>query len=69
LRTTLWTLTVLCTALLTFVAGYAVSSKTGVEPGYVEAAEAGGYGAGGGGDAALEGVSDETREYYEKLSE
>jgi hypothetical protein len=48
--------------------GYAVSSQTGVEPGFFEAAEAGGYGAGpasDGGDA--EGIDQELQEYYKSL--
>jgi len=52
-----------CASLL----GYAVSSQTGVEPGYFEAAEAGGYGAGPGGGDDAEGIDQELQEYYKSL--
>lgn len=57
---------VLASGLAAFL-GYAVSSKTGVEPGYFEAAETGGYGgsAGGGGEAVE--IDDEMRDYYKTL--
>ncbi len=49
-----------------FFAGYSLSSRTGTEPGYFEAVEAGGYG--GGGDK-IEGVSDEMSDYYKSLED
>lgn len=51
-----------CAGLL----GYAVSSQTGVEPGYFEAAEAGGYGAAASSGGA-EGMDQELQEYYKSL--
>ncbi len=67
LRTVLWALTALTTGVLAFFIGYAVSTATGVEPGYFEAAETGGYGAAEEGPVAA-GVSDEMQEYYEELA-
>jgi hypothetical protein len=60
---------VLVVGVLAFLLGYGVSAETGVEPGFFEAVETGGYGAGPGGDAAAEGVSEEYRDYYKSLSE
>ncbi len=58
----------LVAGLLGFLAGYSISSSTGVEPGFFEAVEAGSYG-GGGGDEVTEGISTEDQEYYRKLME
>jgi hypothetical protein len=65
----LWVLIVVVASVLAGLLGYATSSQTGVEPGYFEAAEAGGYGAASGdgdGDGA-EGMDQELQEYYENL--
>ncbi len=67
LRTGLWALTALTTGVLAFFIGYAVSSGTGVEPGYFEAAESGGYGAAEEGPGAA-GVSEDVQKYYEELA-
>ncbi len=67
LRTGLWALTALTTAVLAFFIGYAVSSGTGVEPGYFEAAEAGGYGAAEESPGAA-GVDEDIQNYYEELA-
>ncbi len=56
-------------AVVAFLFGFNISSNTGVEPGFFELPEAGGYGAGPGGGEAGEGVSDEMEEYYKKLLE
>ena len=48
-----------------FGGGYALSARTGTEPGYFDAVEAAGYG--GGGDAKIEGISDEMSDYYKSL--
>jgi hypothetical protein len=48
-----------------FAVGYAASSATGVQPGYFEAVEAGGYG--GAGDAVIEGIDKKTQDYYKNL--
>ena len=67
-RTALWVLTVITTGVLAALLGYSVSSKTGVEPGFFEAAEAGSYGAGaGGGDAGATGMDEKMQDYYKNL--
>ena len=67
-RTALWVLTVITAGVLASLLGYSVSSMTGIEPGYFEAVEAGGYGSGGGeGDAGVSGIDDEMKDYYKKL--
>jgi hypothetical protein len=45
-------------------AGYRVSSATGVQVGYFEAAEAGGYGAP---SDTVEGIDKQTQDYYKDL--
>lgn len=47
-----------------FLAGYKLSYRTGIQPGYFEAAEAGGYGGGGG---VAEGLDKTAQEYYKNL--
>ena len=59
-----WTVVVLVTTLCGFVAGYGVSLRTGIEPGYFEAPEAGGYGVAPSGPK----MSDELKKYYEGLA-
>jgi hypothetical protein len=55
-------------SILAGLLGYATSSQTGVEPGYFEAAEAGGYGAPAGGDeGGVEELDPELQKYYENL--
>ena len=61
-------LIVIVATALAFLVGYTVSSGTGVEPGYFEAPDAGGYGAGAD-SGATEGVSGEFQEYYKELTE
>lgn len=62
-RDALWAAIVALAALLGFLLGYQVSSRTGSEPGYFEAPEAGGYGAA----PAPAPKGDEVRRYYEEL--
>ena len=50
-----------------FFGGYKISANTGVEPGYLGAVEAAGYGGDGG--EKIEGVTDEMSEYYKSLQE
>ena len=69
MRTALWLTNALLTGVLAFLLGYGVSAETGVEPGFFEAVETGGYGAGAAGDAATEGISEEYENYYKSLSE
>lgn len=68
MRTALWVMIVVVASVCAGLIGYAVSSQTGVEPGYFEAAETGGYGAGAGsGSAGTEGMDQELQEYYKSL--
>ena len=54
--------------VLGFFLGYNISSYTGIEPGYFETAEAGGYGAAT--EATVtEGISKEYQDYYKELAE
>jgi hypothetical protein len=69
LRKALWVTNALVVGVLAFLLGYGVSAETGVEPGFFEAVETGGYGAGPAGDAAPEGISEEDQNYYKSLSE
>lgn len=69
MKNNLWAVVVLATGVLGFFVGWNISVGTGVEPGFFEAPEAGGYGAGAEGAAAPEGVSDEMQQYYQELSE
>lgn len=68
MKTSLWITITLAAILLGFLVGYSISTRTGVEPGYFEIAEAGSYGAGSG-SAAVEGLSEEDQEYYKQLTE
>ncbi|MFV1993230.1 MAG: hypothetical protein ACC635_04935 [Acidiferrobacterales bacterium] len=68
MKNKIWALIALLTGLLGFLAGYVMSSSTGIEPGFFEAVETGSYG-GGGGEETTEGVSAEDQEYYRKLQE
>ena len=68
MRTVLWVLSVVMGSILAGLLGYATSSQTGVEPGYFEAAEAGGYGAPAGGDEGTEELDPELQEYYQNLT-
>ncbi|MEE8343332.1 MAG: hypothetical protein V3R51_05970 [Gammaproteobacteria bacterium] len=68
MKTNLWASITIAVTLLGFLLGYSISNQTGVEPGYFETAEAGGYGAGAG-STATEGISAEDLEYYKRLTE
>lgn len=63
-RATWWAVVVLVATLCGFVVGYGVSLRTGIEPGYFEAPEAGGYGVAPSGPR----MSDELKKYYEGLA-
>lgn len=65
MKGTQWTVVFLLAAICSFYGGYSFSARTGTEPGYFQAVEAAGYG--GGGDAKIEGVSDEMSRYYQEL--
>ena len=60
-------LVVVVTAIA-FLIGYNISQRTGVEPGFFEISEAGGYGAGAEAKAP-EGLSSDLHEYYSNLTE
>ncbi|MDH3514878.1 MAG: hypothetical protein OEM83_08425 [Gammaproteobacteria bacterium] len=62
----LWVAIATVATVLGFLAGYALSARTGVEPGYFLKAEAGGYGVPP--KAATEGMSEELRKHYESLA-
>ena len=64
MRTGHWVAIAIVVWVLGFGGGYAVSSRTGIQPGYFEAAEAGGY---GGGETTIEGISKEALDYYKNL--
>lgn len=68
MKNKLWVLITLVAGLLGFLAGYTMSSFTGVEPGFFEAVETGSYG-GSGSEKATEGISKEDQEYYRKLQD
>ncbi len=68
MKTGLWVSIVVVASLLGFLLGYNISSYTGVEPGYFETAEAGGYGAATEATVA-EGISKEDQDYYRELTE
>jgi hypothetical protein len=63
----LWVSIIVVASVFAGLLGYATSSQTGVEPGYFEAAEAGGYGAASGEGDGAEGMDQELQEYYENL--
>jgi hypothetical protein len=68
MKNQLWILIVVASFSLASLIGYSISSSTGVEPGYFEAPDAGGYGASAEG-AAPEGISSEDQDYYKQLTE
>lgn len=68
MKNQLWAMIIVISSLLGFFVGWTTSSGTGVEPGYFEAPEAGGYGAGTD-SSTPEGVSEELQEYYKDLTE
>jgi hypothetical protein len=68
LNTRLWVVNVVVVCILGFLAGYTISSRTGVEPGYFESAEAGGYGVAEDAGAKVE-ISKEQQKYYKSLTE
>jgi hypothetical protein len=64
MKTGYWIVLIMVAWLLSFAGGYKASSATGIQPGYFEAAEAGGY---GGGETAIEGITTEVQDYYKDL--
>ncbi len=68
MRTALWVLTVVMGSFLAGLLGYATSSRTGVEPGYFEATETGGYGAPAASQGGGEELDPALQEYYKNLT-
>ena len=64
MKTAHWVMVAVFVWIAGFSAGFAASSATGVQPGYFEAAEAGGY---GGGETTIEGIDQKTQDYYKDL--
>jgi hypothetical protein len=64
MKTGHWLLIAVALWALGFLGGYKMSSASGIQPGYFEAAEAGGY---GGGEVTIEGISNEVQDYYKNL--
>ena len=68
MKSQLGVMIVVVSCLLAGVVGYSISSSTGVEPGYFEAPDAGGYGASAEAGAP-EGISSDLQDYYNNLTE
>jgi hypothetical protein len=68
MKSQLGVMIVIVSCLLAAVVGYSISSSTGVEPGYFEAPDAGGYGASAEAGAP-EGISSDLQDYYNSLTE
>lgn len=64
MKTGHWIAITVAALVLSFSAGYRTSARTGVQPGYFEAVEAGGY---GGEETTIEGISKEVQDYYKNL--
>jgi len=64
----LWTAIVATAFLLSYLLGYMVSAETGVEPGFFEKPEAGGYGAGAEASAAP-GLDQNLQDHYSSMAE
>jgi len=64
MKTGFWILLAAVIWAVGVTAGYALSSKSGVQVGYFESAEAGGYGSTG---DSVEGIDTQTQDYYKDL--
>jgi hypothetical protein len=64
MKTGFWILLTAVIGIIGATAGYALSSKSGVQVGYFESAEAGGYGSAG---DSVEGIDTKTLDYYKGL--
>jgi len=67
-KTRIWLALVLSVTVLSYLLGFIISSKTGVEPGFFEQPEAGGYGATTE-KKAVQGLDEELQDYYKDLIE
>jgi hypothetical protein len=65
-RTSLWIAIIAAAGGLAFLAGFIISKRTGVEPGYFTAVEAAGYGARPSGSAP---THEGTGKYYKELQQ
>jgi hypothetical protein len=63
----LWFAIVATAFILSYMLGYVVSAKTGVEPGFFERPEAGGYGVAAETSAAP-GLDENLQDYYKNLT-
>ncbi len=63
----LWFAIVAAAFILSYMLGYVVSAKTGVEPGFFERPEAGGYGVAAEASAAP-GLDEDLQNYYKNLA-
>lgn len=64
----LWIAVVSTAFLLSYLLGYVVSAKTGVEPGFFDKPEAGGYGAGTEASVAP-GLDKDLQDHYSDMAE
>ena len=64
MKTGFWILLAVVVGLIGATAGYGLSKKSGVQVGYFESAEAGGYGSTG---DTVEGIDAKTQDYYKSL--
>jgi hypothetical protein len=64
MRTGHWIAITAAALVLSFAAGYRISAGTGIQPGYFDAVEAGGY---GGEETTVEGISKDVQDYYKNL--
>ncbi|MEJ2181643.1 MAG: hypothetical protein P8Y28_14735 [Gammaproteobacteria bacterium] len=64
----LWIAIVITAFILSYLLGYVVSAKTGVEPGFFDKPEAGGYGAGTEASVAP-GLDKDLQDHYSDLAE
>ncbi|WP_455208254.1 hypothetical protein [Kaarinaea lacus] len=63
----LWFAIVAAAFILSYLLGYVVSAKTGVEPGFFERPEAGGYGVAA--ETVAPGLDKDLQNYYKNLTE
>lgn len=68
MKTGLWLSIVAVAGLLSYSVGFVISKQTGVEPGFFEKAESGGYGVSA--DSSVGGgVSADMQDHYKQLTE
>jgi hypothetical protein len=64
MKTAHWVLIAIALWAAGFAGGYTMSSSSGIQPGYFEAAEAGGYGSA---EVTIDGISKDVQDYYKDL--